>query len=407
MIPSGYKASKLYSVVPSDGSGDLSFSRSTTATRVNEDGLIESVAINTPRIDYKGGGCGSLLLEPQRTNLITYSEDFSNAYWTKSGSTVVSGQTSPSADSPTGAFKLVEDTSTGSHQTTQTLTGGYSIGDNITFSCYIKAGERSDIIIYSQQIGKGVNFDLATGTFGTDAFGNGLPSSYNAEVLENGWYRVSIGDVVATVVASSRIYLTEADDVNSYTGDGTSGVYVFGAQLELGSYPTSYIPTAGSTVTRTADSSSTSGLSSVINSEEGVFYAEMSVFSASGGNMYITLSDGSDDNEIVIRNTSATNNVVAQYVKNNSNQASMDFTLTDRTVLNSIAIRYKVNDFSLWINGVKEVEDTSGSVLSANTLNQLSFSRGNGTSQWSGKVKGLAIFNTYLTDTQMAELTTL
>jgi len=99
MIPSGYKLNKVYSVLPTDGSGDLDFARTSTATRVNQNGLIEEVAIGVPRLDYTDGGCPSLLLEPASINLITYSEDYSNASWAKSNLTVTSNSTvSPSGD---------------------------------------------------------------------------------------------------------------------------------------------------------------------------------------------------------------------------------------------------------------------------------------------------------------------
>ena len=88
MYPSGYKAGKLYSLKPTNGTGDFTVVRNTTATRVNASGLIESVAANVPRIDYTGGGCGSLLVEPAATNLLLRSEEFDNAYWTKANTTI-------------------------------------------------------------------------------------------------------------------------------------------------------------------------------------------------------------------------------------------------------------------------------------------------------------------------------
>ena len=81
VYPSGYKAGKIYSQKPTDGSGDLTFTRASTATRVNESGLVESVASGVPRIDYTGGGCGKFKFEPQRTNLVIFSEDFTDAVW--------------------------------------------------------------------------------------------------------------------------------------------------------------------------------------------------------------------------------------------------------------------------------------------------------------------------------------
>ena len=88
MIPSGTKAGKLYSVLPEDGTGDFTVSRNSVANRVNSDGLLESMAVNVPRLDYSDGVCPALLTEPQSTNLITYPISFGNSYWTKSGASI-------------------------------------------------------------------------------------------------------------------------------------------------------------------------------------------------------------------------------------------------------------------------------------------------------------------------------
>ena len=275
MIPSGYKQNKVYSVLPTNGDGDLDFARTSVATRINENGLIEEMGTGVPRLDYSNGSCPSLLLEPQSTNLITYPLSFDNSYWTKSGATVAGGFSAPSVDNPTSAYKLVEDTSNGSHQCTFTLTSGYSIGDSLTFSFYVKKSERNSIIIYSQQLGKGVNFNLQNGSFGSDAFNNGYPENYESELVSENWYRISISGEVVSVVASSRIYLTTTDNNNSYQGDGTSGVYIFGAQMEKQPYATSLMlpSTEGSTVTRVADTASLvlpSGITSIIETIDGV-----------------------------------------------------------------------------------------------------------------------------------------
>ena len=122
----------------------FSFERASSGTVVNKAGLIETVGSGEPRIDYKDDVKGALLLEPQRTNLLPYSEAFDNAYWTKNGASVVSGFTSPKGD--LSAFKLVEDTSTGVHgfyknnaQTTSGVT--------ITYSIFAKAKERKWILL--------------------------------------------------------------------------------------------------------------------------------------------------------------------------------------------------------------------------------------------------------------------
>ena len=113
-IPSGYKSGTLYSVVPNTADGDFDFTRGSTATRVNKDGLIETVASGVPRLDYPlldgvVQDCPTLLLEPQRTNSITYSEDFSDSSWNKNNATVTSNNTT-APDGTTNADKI---TSTG------------------------------------------------------------------------------------------------------------------------------------------------------------------------------------------------------------------------------------------------------------------------------------------------------
>ena len=136
------KAGKIYSLKPTDGTGDFDFTRSGSATRINKDGLIELVSSNVPRLNYPlidgvVSGCPSLLLEPARTNLLTYSEDFSNAYWTKSNVSLTSGFISP--DGTANAFKLVENNSTGAHWIVVTSFVETSSLLNKTFSFYVKS----------------------------------------------------------------------------------------------------------------------------------------------------------------------------------------------------------------------------------------------------------------------------
>ena len=133
LIPSGYKAGKVYSVLPTDGSADFDFSRNTTATRINKDGLIENVGNNVPRLDYEGGGCPSLLLEPQSTNLFPYSEDFSNSNWTKENATITVNQ-SISPDGTLNADRLTSNTSGGLVRDS----ANSSIGIAQSFSFFIK-----------------------------------------------------------------------------------------------------------------------------------------------------------------------------------------------------------------------------------------------------------------------------
>ena len=279
MIPSGYKASKVYSVLPESGVGDFDFTRATTATRVNSNGLIEEMAINVPRLNYPlidgvVNGCPSLLLEPQRTNLITYSEDFSQGYWTKNGASVTSGFLSP--DGTANAFKLVEDSANSEHFIqAQNIS---IVSDKYSFTMFAKASEITKLRVrganYFTNIA-GADFDLTSKT------ATNLSTGIDAKIVEmgNGWFKCTFTSLDNGFVGSNghfRVYLLDDTGSTSYTGDGTSGVYIWGAMLEQGSYPTSYIPTNGSSVTRNAETCNGAGDAATFNDSEGVLMAEIS-----------------------------------------------------------------------------------------------------------------------------------
>lgn len=248
MYPSGYKSGNIYSQKPTDGTGDLTFTRASTATRVNSSGLIEAVASGVPRIDYTGGGCGKLLLEPQRTNLFLHSEVVSS--WTAQSKTTVTSNTTNAPDDTLTADTIIEDNTSGLH-----FRGSSGLGSasTYTFSVFAKPNGRNWIYVtmYDGTADRGTYFDIQNGTIGTsDAGVTAIIQSY-----ANGFYKCSI---TATTVNSfsATLQLATANGTRVYLGDNVSGVYAWGAQLELGSYPTSYIPTAGSTVTRVADAAS-------------------------------------------------------------------------------------------------------------------------------------------------------
>ena len=192
-------------------------------------------------------------------------------------------------------------------------------------------------------------------------------------------------------------------DITTSIGVGSlgDGIDVYGAQLEEGSYSTSYIPTSGTTVTRLADTSSTTGLSSVMNDSEGVLYAEISALSNDGTTKSVSISDGSITNQIVIRYSSTANQISAYVTDSGTITASFTYVLSDALSYNKIALKYKVNDVSLWVNGVEVGTDTSATMPSG--FDELNFSRGDGNNNFYGNV--LMVFPSALTDEQLTDLT--
>jgi hypothetical protein len=253
LIPAAYKSGKVYSVLPFGGEGDFTFTRASSATRVNQSGLIELVATGVPRLDYTGGGCPSFLFEPQSTNLITYSEDFSNADWTKTGSSITSNVII-SPDGDLNGDKLSED----SNNTTHFLKSGLissSASTYYTTSFFVKYNGRHLQILGStgSEGGGYVNFDLINGEVGSSDQITG-----SIESIGNGWYICSATNITTSSATEIRLipFLCTSKTSSrgeSYAGDGISGIYLYGAQIEEQSYATSYIPTAGVTATRIAD----------------------------------------------------------------------------------------------------------------------------------------------------------
>mgnify|MGYP003779341189 CR=1 FL=1 len=255
----------------------FNFTRDSGATRVNKEGLIEVVSNNEPRIDFLNDSKGALLLEPSRSNLVTYSEDFTQSYWSKIGSSI-SPNISISPDGTQNASKLIEDNLNGLKRLR--INAISTSGDN-TLSFFVKSAERKWILLREAgQTGAYAFFDLENGVIGQ----SNLAENIEIKQFNNDWYRISFKDSVTSVAIELRLALS--DGVQSYQGDGTSGLYIWGAQLEQGSYATSYIPTNGGAATRVADSCIKNNIyTSIINSSYPfTMYVESTVIAS---NLYV------------------------------------------------------------------------------------------------------------------------
>ena len=254
---------------------------------------------NIPRISYDSNGeNGHILLEPTSTNLITYSEDFSQSAWQKSNITLTPNSiTSP--DGNLNAYKLTKPTS--SQPRLFELSVYPTIGIH-TFTSFYKNLDGDSVLIRLDANGNtaNCNVDLTTNTLVNS--GANIISS-NITQLSDGWIRVS---VTANILSTSWIL----DAANLFSLSVGSSVYIWGAQLEALSYSTSYIPTlTGSTVTRATETATGAGSAELINSTEGVLYAEIAALADDGTSRQISISDSSYTNTVLLRYLDLSNKI--------------------------------------------------------------------------------------------------
>lgn len=256
----------------------ITFSRGSIGTRVNRNRLIETVSANLPRFDYDPvtGGCKGLLIEESRTNLMTGSDDFGPTYWVPLNSVSVSTNVITAPDGTLTADKFKENILGVSSHKVIARSFTLSASTTYTFSVFVKSAERTNIMIHLRKSDYttrfGGFFNLSTKTFTSETAAGGTLVSSSITQFPNDWYRISVtGDIGTNTAAITTLYLCNTSNSISYAGDGTSGIYLWGAQLEAGAFPTSYIPTTGSTATRSADRASITGtnFSSWYNQTEG------------------------------------------------------------------------------------------------------------------------------------------
>jgi hypothetical protein len=270
----------------------ITFSRGSIGTRVNRNGLIETIPANQPRFDFDpiSGECRGLLIEESRTNLLTYSEDFTNASWGIKSGLTVSANTDIAPDGNQTMDTLVEDAARNDKYLERQIT--VNANQNITWSCYVKPLRRTNIFLviydgasYSNNVNFRYEFSNQTLAF-SGAFGTGTFGSYSVVYVGNGVYRMVLsGQPTTSASTSVRIRIGFVNQSTTYTGTGVSAAAVWGAQLEAGSVPTSYIPTTASTVTRSADNAQMTGtnFSSWYNQSEGTVFCSFKIDGISGG----------------------------------------------------------------------------------------------------------------------------
>jgi len=407
ITPNGTKASTLYSVVPSSGAGDMTVTRATTATRVNSSGLIESVASNVPRLDYTNGTCPSILVEPQRTNLALYSQQLDNASWDKSSGTMTANAT-VSPDGTTNAEEWAGDGGGGLHDFYQAFTGGATT----TSSIYVKKNTAQ--FVYISLNWQDTGADWATGVYDLDnlttaTFQNGTVTSPIATIknVGNGWRKITLS--VSTANTNLYCMYGIANSLSPTFGANrgrisfttSASFYVWGAQLEAGSYATSYIPTTSASVTRNADVISKTGISSLIGQTEGTLFVDFN-YTQNSGSSIVSIFNTAVSNSIFFETF---NNILyLTIITSGALVCQIPFTtLTNQNY--KIAVGYKLNNIVFYVNGSQVGVDTSATIPATNEIN-LGF-LGASFTQQKTNINTTALWKTRLTNTQLAQLTTI
>lgn len=335
----------------------------------NFTGSIDNVSVveiqtDVPRIDFTDDATGHLLLEPQSTNFITYSEDFSQSVWTKNDVTVASGFLAP--DGTNTAYKVTEN------------------GSNAHLVGFSGQNTNKRKSIWARTVSGTGKVTLLNVTTDTNALFDITEQWQRFDITHSGadfFYAVDFRNASAT--------LTE--------------VLIWGAQAEALSYPTSYIPTFGSTATRNAEVCNNSGSEQDFNSEEGVLYAEISALADDGAFRSISLSNGTATNRVSIRYNTTSNSISAYIYQGTTNVFSYDKIVSDVKDFHKLAIKYKSGDISFWVDGVEVA--TSSLSFSFLTLTDLSFMRGDNVRFFYGKTKNLKVFKRAMSDGELYLLT--
>jgi hypothetical protein len=371
--------------------------------------------LNVPRLTYQngGGGCPSLLLEKQSTNLALYSEQFDNAGWSRDEVTNGANVTT-SPDGTQNADTIVDNSTNGRHINYQSFSGDLSISRTLSVYAkqnslrylYLSVTNTADIHCYS------AIFDLQSGTVSATKTNGDATLSASIQSVGNGWYRCIMSGTMTTGTAnyfpligtSDRAGFTGSltnNNAPEYIGSGQS-LYVWGAQLEASSYVTSYIPTTSASATRVADACSKTGISSLIGQTEGVLFVDLNYLPHEAQSIF-AIEDWVT-NSTVIRILSDTSTSLGAQVFQGGNQYTATFNSAVVGQRYKCALAYKANDFAFYVNGTQVSTSSSGTVPTTSNVRFGAFITGQ---TMDGQINEAVLFKTRLTNAELASLTTI
>ncbi|ERM82375.1 hypothetical protein P872_18430 [Rhodonellum psychrophilum GCM71 = DSM 17998] len=411
MIPSARKDGKLYSVLPADGTGDFTVSRNGTKTVMGKNGLLVTVPANTPALEFNPDGTfKGVLVEPASTNLFIINEDFNNGYWFKSNSSIQHIL----KQSPFGSTFLVSKLIPNEGVTSARVFKSMPLIANTdyNFSVFVKRAGYDTVSIWFNGSSAQLDIGFKGSTYIADLT-TGETNDANLKIVpfNNNWYRISITIKVLASFNCQCVFsanLKNSTSVNNVLGDGVSGIYIWGAQLEIGSVATSYIPTTTATVTRPADIITKNNVLELISKTEGSFYLEtyMKLYNNLISGTILYVGDGSVNNRIILlRATTGVKDIVLiatgptgiTVIRNNINVSEGKY---------KFCVVYNNQLIKLFINGIKISESLSRGSFIGNNIIKLG-SRENDTEGLNDHIKTFAISKQALTDAQAITLTTL
>jgi hypothetical protein len=412
VTPNAEKATKLYSIIPTNGNGDFSVTRATTKTRTNSSGLVVNVPINEPALDYSLGSCSNILLEPQRTNLMLRSEEFNDATWSKAAASVTANSTT----SPSGLVNADTITSTAVLTSLTVQLATIVSGTTYTTTFYVKQNTQRFIYIRftsQNQAGNYVSavFDLQDGTIGQTSVGtiSGTLISTSVTAAANGFYRISLTASINRTDGNFGLGFATAKTGNIFNTSGSiisaitlgNSFFAWGAQLEAGAYATSYIPTTSASVTRNGDVISRGNIftNGLITASGGTWFVDLrnnlartrdaQTFFGVGDTLVLTTNS-----LVLIPGITAGRYLLFKAV--GGSFTSLYTTLTDTA---KIAIKWNGTNANVFVNGVKVVTNTAFTTTNMQFLNNTG--AGNPIN-----INSMALFPTALTDSQCIALTT-
>ena len=355
---------------------------------------VQEIQTDTPRIDFTNDTKGHLLLEPSRTNIITNSSNFSAASWTNVSATRTSVNI-PLPDGTTGGFQITQNG--GASDRIQDALSLSS--NNHFFSLFVKGTSYASDFIFRIRSLRGEDAKFNINTNNEISYNSGTSTNYFIEEYENGWYRVGFESTMSNTQSNYfQIYPDTATD-------SFGSIYIWGSQVEEGSYATSYIPTTGAASTRNKDVCRDSGSAQDFNDSEGVLYAEIAALDEIGGASKQFCISNSDRSSVVLFSfLNADNKIKVNLKSEGSIVASFQRDISPSiTSFFKIALQYQLNNVNLWVNGVKTNTDTSAAMPVG--LEKFTFTRGDSGNNFNGKVRNVQVFTEALTDEQLEKLT--